>query len=93
MNTEIHTPHAAANPFSLMLDPAQVLRSMAQSPSLRQLRHQKFSPLDKPMIPLRTAEEARQAAERAAAARAARGAEPSRLSLKALQRQVQGPLN
>lgn len=85
MNTET----LVDNPFSLMLNPAQVIKSMKSSESLRRLSHHKFSPLDKPMIPLRTAEQARQAAQ--CAAQAASGqvqAPPSRLSVQALRRQV-----
>lgn len=85
----MNTDTLVDNPFSLMLNPAQVIKSMKSSQSLRSLSHHKFSPLDKPMIPLRSAEQAREAAQRAAQAAAGQApAQPSRLSVQALRRQL-----
>jgi hypothetical protein len=39
------------NPFRLMMEPEQVLRTMALSQQLRNLRRHKLRPLDKPLIP------------------------------------------
>ncbi|MBU0587202.1 MAG: hypothetical protein KJ852_01420 [Gammaproteobacteria bacterium] len=41
----------ALNPFTLMMEPEQVLRIMERSPGLRSLRRHKLRPLDKPLIP------------------------------------------
>lgn len=40
-----------ANPFMLMMEPQTVLRAMAGSSDLRRLRHHKYRPLDRPLIP------------------------------------------
>ena len=39
------------NPFRLMMEPELVLRAMAHSQQLRNLRRHKLRPLDKPLIP------------------------------------------
>jgi len=39
------------NPFSLMMEPERVLRTMEHSQQLRSLRRHKLRPLDKPLIP------------------------------------------
>ena len=62
------TDSITVNPFALMMEPDVVLKAMDKSKSLRGLHHHKHSPLDKPLIPFRTAEEAKLAAERAAKA-------------------------
>ena len=41
----------ALNPFSLMMEPERVLRTMEHSQQLRSLRRHKLRPLDKPLIP------------------------------------------
>lgn len=45
------TTALAMNPFSLMMEPELVLRTMERSPQLRGLRRHKLRPLDKPLIP------------------------------------------
>ncbi len=45
------TTALALNPFSLMMEPELVLRTMERSPQLRGLRRHKLRPLDKPLIP------------------------------------------
>ena len=39
------------NPFSLMMEPELVLKTMERSQQLRGLRRHKLRPLDKPLIP------------------------------------------
>ncbi|MDO9198403.1 MAG: hypothetical protein Q7U79_18110 [Rhodoferax sp.] len=39
------------NPFSLMMEPELVLKTMERSLQLRGLRRHKLRPLDKPLIP------------------------------------------
>lgn len=39
------------NPFSLMMEPELVLKTMERSQQLRVLRRHKLRPLDKPLIP------------------------------------------
>jgi hypothetical protein len=41
----------ALNPFSLMMDPELVLRTIERSQQLRRLPRHKLRPLDKPLIP------------------------------------------
>ncbi len=45
------TAALALNPFSLMMEPELVLRTMERSQQLRGLRRHKLRPLDKPLIP------------------------------------------
>ena len=40
----------ALNPFALMMDSSLIIATMERSQSLRQLRHRKYHPLDKPLI-------------------------------------------
>lgn len=47
MRTTAH----ALNPFSLMMEPELVLRTMERSTQLRGLTRHKLHPLDKPLIP------------------------------------------
>ena len=47
MNDTAH----ALNPFSLMMEPEVVLRTMERSQQLRGLRRRTLRPLDKPLIP------------------------------------------
>lgn len=84
----------AANPFTLMLEPERVLQAMESSESLRKLRHRKMHPLDKPLIPLRTIEQAQLAAQIAAENAAQEKAMPAnRLDVKSAQRQLVGFIN
>ncbi len=39
------------NPFSLMMEPENVLQAMEQSTTLRSLKRRVLRPLDKPLIP------------------------------------------
>jgi hypothetical protein len=41
----------ALNPFSLMMEPELVLKTMERSQQLRGLRRHQLRPLDKPLIP------------------------------------------
>jgi hypothetical protein len=47
----MHTNTVSLNPFSLLMEPELVLQAMERSQGLRNLRRQKFHPLDKPLIP------------------------------------------
>jgi hypothetical protein len=47
----MRTTATALNPFSLMMEPELVLRTMERSQQLRGLRRHKLRPLDKPLIP------------------------------------------
>ena len=38
------------NPFALMMDPSLIIAAMERSKTLRELRHQEYHPLDKPLI-------------------------------------------
>ena len=46
----------SANPFALMMAPAQVLAAMEKSDALRRLQHQVFHPLDTRAAPQKNAE-------------------------------------
>lgn len=58
----IHHNPATLNPFSLMMEPERVIEAMERSSQLRGLRRRKLQPLDKPLIPLTAAEQARRLA-------------------------------
>lgn len=45
------TSFESLNPFSLMMEPERVLKTMERSQQLRGLRRHKLRPLDKPLIP------------------------------------------
>jgi len=60
------TTALALNPFSLMMEPELVLRTMERSQQLRGLRRHKLRPLDKPLIPLTKEAQASRAAYDAA---------------------------
>ncbi len=47
----MRTSALALNPFSLMMEPELVLRTMERSLQLRGLTRHKLHPLDKPLIP------------------------------------------
>lgn len=47
----MRTSELALNPFSLMMEPELVLRTMERSSQLRGLTRHKLHPLDKPLIP------------------------------------------
>ena len=47
----MRTSELALNPFSLMMEPEVVLRTMERSTQLRGLTRHKLHPLDKPLIP------------------------------------------
>jgi hypothetical protein len=47
----MRTTAITLNPFSLMMEPELVLRTMERSQQLRGLRRHKLRPLDKPLIP------------------------------------------
>ncbi|MEN9398445.1 MAG: hypothetical protein RLZ81_2975 [Pseudomonadota bacterium] len=47
----MRTLELALNPFSLMMEPELVLRTMERSSQLRGLTRHKLHPLDKPLIP------------------------------------------
>ena len=52
----MRTETTIANPFALMMAPAQVLAAMEKSDALRRLQHQVFHPLDTRVAPQRDAE-------------------------------------
>ncbi len=49
----MHTPDAAdiANPFALMLNPAEVFQAIERSGRLERLQRRVCRPLDKPLLP------------------------------------------
>ena len=47
----MRTTAISLNPFSLMMEPENVLQAMERSQSLRGLRRRTLRPLDKPLIP------------------------------------------
>ena len=58
----MRTSELALNPFSLMMEPELVLRTMERSLQLRGLTRHKLHPLDKPLIPYATLPAAARAA-------------------------------
>jgi hypothetical protein len=54
--SQVH--HAAANPFALLMDPQAVFRAIENSERLGRLHSRVCRPLDKPLLPLVTAEDA-----------------------------------
>ncbi len=52
----MRTQSTSANPFALMMAPAQVLAAMEKSDALRRLQHQVFHPLDSRAAPQNDAE-------------------------------------
>lgn len=59
----MRTSALALNPFSLMMEPELVLRTMERSLQLRGLTRHKLHPLDKPLIPYAKVPAARAAAK------------------------------
>ena len=47
----VRTNPISLNPFSLMMEPENVLQAMERSKSLGALRRHQLRPLDKPLIP------------------------------------------
>jgi hypothetical protein len=47
----MRTTGISLNPFSLMMEPENVLQAMERSESLHRLRRRTLRPLDKPLIP------------------------------------------
>ena len=52
----MQTHSTSANPFALMMAPAQVLAAMQKSDALSKLQHQVFHPLDTGVAPQNDAE-------------------------------------
>lgn len=50
--------HHAANPFALLTDPQTIFRAIEQSERLERLQSRICRPLDKPLLPVVTTEEA-----------------------------------
>lgn len=50
----MHTSPEVANPFALLLDPADVIAQVERSERLRRLTSRVCRPLDKPLIPCAT---------------------------------------